>query len=96
MPCLKFHCEESIKLFGKSFESLHNWLDEFAGTKEYGMRHRKKRHHFEGIEEAVKLFGEEVREPARQHIISDLKTEGWTEKDPFPKDETHYKKIGLF
>ena len=85
------HCKESIKLFGESFEKVHLWLDEFAGSVKYGMRHRRKRHHEEGIKEAVKLFGEEIRIAARQHIISDLKQEGWKEGfDPFPKNEEHY------
>jgi len=96
MPHLKYHIEESLKLFGEPFEELHIWLDEFAGKPTYGMRHRHKRHHLAGIEEAVKLFSEVAREPARKHIISDLKEEGWTESDPFPKDENHYKSMGLF
>jgi hypothetical protein len=25
-----------------------------------------------------------------------LKEEGWTERDPFPQDEAHYVKMGLF
>jgi hypothetical protein len=32
----------------------------------------------------------------RMHIIADLKQEGWTEDQPFPRDEQHYKGIGLF
>mgnify|MGYP000737140376 CR=1 FL=1 len=90
------HCEESVRLFGEPFEEVHLWLDEFAGTEEYGMRHRKKRHHEAGIEESVAQFGEEVREAARQHVISDLKQEGWTDSDPFPRDEREYVKMGLF
>jgi hypothetical protein len=42
------------------------------------------------------LFGELAGEVARQHIISDLKEEGWTENDPFPQDERHYVAMGLF
>jgi len=38
------HCEESIRLFGKPYEEVHRWLDEFAGSKKYGMRHRKVRY----------------------------------------------------
>jgi hypothetical protein len=91
------HCKESIKLYKKPFEEVHLWLDEFAGSKEYGMRHRRKRHHEEGIKEAVNLFGEEAREVARQHIISDLQQEGWKEAvDPFPQNEKKYIEIGLF
>ena len=33
---------------------------------------------------------------ARQHIISDLKLEGWTEFDHFPIDEKDYVRMGLF
>ena len=90
------HCQESIVLFGKPYEEVHRWLDEFAGTARYGMRHRRVRHHEAGIREAVKLFGEEVGVVAKQHIISDLKEEGWTDRDPFPRDEDHYVKMGLF
>jgi len=75
------HCEESIKLFGK------------PGI---GMKHRKFRHHIKGIEEAVILFGSEVEKVAMQHIISDLKMEGWDESYPFPKDMKDYINLGLF
>ena len=90
------HCEESERLFGNRFEEVHKWLDEFAGTPEYGMRHRKMRHHHDGINQVIKLFGEEAGKAAKQHILSDLKLEGWSETDPFPKDREYYVKIGLF
>ena len=85
-----------MKLFGKTYEEVHLWLDEFAGTKEYGYRHRKVRHHEEGIRRAAELFGADAVRAARQHIISDLRLEGWTENDPFPKDEADYIRIGFF
>jgi len=44
----------------------------------------------------MEFFGEEAAKAAKQHIISDLKEEGWTETDPFPRDEEHYVKMGLF
>jgi len=93
---LKEHEIESLKLFGKPFTEIHKWLDEYAGSKEYGMRHRKKRHHRTGISEAVRIFGNEAEKPALQHIISDLKEEGWTEKEHFPEDEKDYVKMGLW
>jgi hypothetical protein len=96
MPSFEEHCLGSLKLFGKSFAEVHLWLDEYAGTEEYGYRHRKKRHHMEGIRQAAELFGTDAAKVARQHIISDLKMEGWTENDPFPKNEANYVKIGLF
>jgi len=96
MSSFEKHCQESIELFGAAYEEVHLWLDEFQGTPELGFRHRRKRHHEAGIKEAVKIFGEDAGPVARQHIISDLKEEGWTESDPFPKDEEHYVKMGLF
>jgi len=66
------------------------------GTERYGMRHRRVRHHEAGIRRVMEFFGEEAAKAAKQHIISDLKEEGWTETDPFPRDEEHYVKMGLF
>ena len=90
------HCRESIALFGKPYEEVHHWLDEFYGTEKYRTRHRRVRHHEAGIREVIKLFGEEAGIVAKQHIISDLKQEGWTNRDPFPRDEGHYVKMGPF
>jgi hypothetical protein len=90
------HCRDSEVRFGRRFEEVHRWLDEFQGTPKYGMRHRRVRHHEAGIREATALFGEEASEVAREHIIADLKEEGWTLNDPFPQDERHYVAMGLF
>lgn len=85
---------ESEKTFGKKYEGVHRWLDEYFA--ELGPRHRRKRHHQKGIDQVAELFGEEAAKAARQHIISDLKQEGWEEDDPFPRNEQEYVKIGLF
>lgn len=90
------HCKESIEKFGKPYEEVHRWLDKFAHSKEYGMKHRRVRHHLQGIKEAEELFGKEAGEVAKAHIISDLKLEGWKESDPFPKNEKHYVSMGLY
>lgn len=90
------HCDECLRILGQPFEDVHKYLDAFAGSSEYGMRHRRKRHHLVGIEEVRRLFGAEAAEAARLHIVSDLKEEGWTESDPFPKDEKDYVRMGLF
>ncbi len=91
------HCTESTLLFEKPYEEVHRWLDEFQKAPGIGMKHRRFRHHQAGIKEATKLFGEAAGNVARQHIISDLKQEGWNERDhPFPRDEDHYVKMGLF
>jgi len=90
------HCDEARSTFGKPYAEVHHWLDEFAGKPPYGMRHRKKRHHRAGVEEVRRLWGDEAAAVARQHIITDLIMEGWRESDPFPKDEDHYRQLGLF
>ena len=88
------HCKECIEKIGKPYGEVHKWLDEFARSKKYGMRHRKLRHHLAGIAEAEKLF--KGGEAARLHVIADLKMEGWHEGDHFPEDEKDYVKMGLF
>ena len=91
---LEEHEQKSIDLFGKPFHEVHQWLDEFSGSTKYGLRHRKLRHHLEGIDEAVSIFGEEVREVARQHIVDDLHLEGWLEGvHEFPKNQRHFEKL---
>jgi hypothetical protein len=96
MPKIDDHCTESLRLFGSPHLDVHLWLDALAGSPECGMRHRRKRHHRAGIEAVRRIFGDEAAEAARRHIISDLKTEGWKESDPFPEDEAHYVRMGLF
>ncbi len=96
MASFEQHCAESVASFGKPYDQVHRWLDEFAGRPPYGMRHRKLRHHRAGIEEVRKLWGDEAAAAARQHIISDLKMEGWTEGQPFPRDERDYVGMGFF
>ena len=96
MSKFEAHCQESIDLFGQPFEEVHLWLDAFSGIEPYRMRHRRVRHHEAGIREAVRLFGSDAAAVARQHIISDLKEEGWTEQDPFPQNEAEYVQMGLY
>ncbi len=90
------HCRESLEKFGHVYDEVHRWLDYFAGSKEYGMAHRQKRHHKEGIDEIRNLYGELAVDVAKQHIISDLKEEGWTDMDHFPDNEKDYVKMGLY
>ena len=96
MPRFEEHCRQSLQACGQDWAEVHLWLDEFAGTPEYGFRHRRKRHHEAGIRQVIALFGVEAGEVAHQHIIADLKEEGWTERDHFPLDEADYVRMGLF
>ena len=96
MPSFEQHCAESVASLGKPYEEVHRWLDEFAGRPPYGMRHRKKRHHRAGIEVVRRWWGDEAAAAAGLHIMADLKMEGWTEDQPFPRDEQDYVRMGLF
>jgi hypothetical protein len=96
MSTFEKHCQQALAQFGKPYEEVHRWLDEFAGKPGYGMRHRRVRHHLAGIEQVRNIFGDEAVSAARQHIITDLKEEGWVESDPFPIDEQDYVRIGFF
>ena len=92
---LEEHEKMTIQLLGEPFTEVHLWLDEYFST--LGARHRRKRHHLKGIEEVCSLWGDRGAEVARQHIIDDLKCEGWREgKDRIPADETDYVRMGLF
>ena len=94
---LEDHEAETVRLLGQKFTEVHKWLDEFAGTPQYGMRHRKVRHHQEGIKQAEQLFGPLGAAAAMRHICSDLSDEGWDERiDPMPKNEQEYKSMGFY
>ncbi len=93
---LEDHCTQSIHLFGEAFPEMHIWLDAYASTP-LGARHRRKRHHLVGIEEVRRRWGDRAASTARQHIIDDLKDEGWVEGlDRIPQDEADYVRMGLF
>ncbi len=70
------------------------WLDALAGVRGFAFRHRRERHHEAGLDKVRRIFGEDAVKAARQHIITDLKMVGWTEKDPFPRDENDYEDNG--
>jgi hypothetical protein len=89
------HCAESVRLLGEAFEEVHRWLDEYAATP-LGARHRRKRHHLAGIEEARRRWGDRAAEAARGHVVADLREEGWAEGDRIPADERDYVRMGLF
>lgn len=92
----KDHCEESIRLFGKPFEEVHAWLDEFSAFTKASIFHRRYRHHLAGIEEVRSMWGDAAAEAARQHIISDLLMDGWSEEEGIPENTIHYISMGLF
>jgi DNA-binding GntR family transcriptional regulator len=92
---LEDHEQMTIQLLGEPFTAVHLWLDELFPR--IGARHRRVRHHLQGIVEVRRRWGNVAAEAARLHIIDDLKGEGWVEgKDRIPADEADYIKMGLF
>lgn len=76
----EYHCMASEGSFGQRFEEVHKWLDEFLTHYHPSERykHRKHRHHAEGVEEARERFGDIGAAVAEQHIRID--NEGWLPK----------------
>lgn len=78
------HCERTKEILGKRYEEVHRWLDEFSYSR--GYRHRKVRHHLEGVLEVKERFGNEAMLAALIHISDD--NEGWIpNKDDYEADE---------
>jgi hypothetical protein len=97
MSYLAEHEKECVEILGEPFTEVHKFLDQYAFTYQYGMRHRHKLHHLQGIEEVRSLYGDKAAEAAKLHILADLALEGFpNDEDLIPKNEKHYKAIGLF
>lgn len=80
--------EREKEAIEKLLMALHEWLDWYFGKKgedEEGLydftgaqsfRHRAKRHHIQGIGQAVEFFGRQyeaiIREEAERHIKEDM------------------------
>lgn len=96
MADFEHHCRETQLALGDRFEAVHLWLDEFFLSPKFGTRHRRLRHHEDGINEVAKRFGFEAAKAARIHILTDLRMEGWKDGDPFPRDEGHFVALGLW
>ena len=88
-PELYLQEKETIE---KLILEVHEWLDYYCGktgedeegkydfTGRSIIRHRRKRHHLEGINKAVEIFSclyggkftDVIRQEARQHVIDDM------------------------
>lgn len=97
MPTFEEHCDETREVLGSDHDDVHQWLDEYHGQLPFGTRHRRLRHHEEGIAEVIAIFGEEAGLAARLHIVADLTREGWKpERDYSPQNEKDHARIGLW
>lgn len=70
MPSCEQHCLECLHFIGDEFSYVHIWLDEFSLIQ--GPKHRLSRHHKEGIEEVLRMWGDSAAKAAERHIISDV------------------------
>jgi hypothetical protein len=88
------HEAECVEKLGRPFTEVHVYLDHFY--PEYGFKHRCKLHHKVGIELVRQQWGDEAAVAAKLHILSDLAIEGYpSDEELIPRDEKHYKEIGL-
>jgi len=65
------HRQDCIRFLGADHAEVHRWLDECF--KDLGPLHRKMRHHREGIQEAVSIFGDGAKDAASIHILRDCR-----------------------
>ena len=63
------HCRDCYRLLGDRYENVNQWMDELF--RKYGPRHRRHRHHWRGVVEAKRLFGEAGAKAAIVHIVRD-------------------------
>ena len=71
MAPLHQHMKDCERFLGAPYEEVHRWIDEFYATA--GPKHRKFRHHWEGVSAAESLFGEEGAKAALVHILRDCR-----------------------
>ena len=72
MASLAQHNADCLKWLGETWEPVNLWMDELFAT--YGSKHRRYRHHREGIEEARNLFGDTGALAAAIHILRDCRS----------------------
>lgn len=63
------HCRDCERILGSKHEDVNRWMDELF--RQHGPRHRRFRHCWHGVREALKLFGKEDAKAAVIHIVRD-------------------------
>ena len=74
MAGFKTHCDDCVRLLGKPYEEVHEWLDFY--TKQYNPYiylefHRQFRHTDKALKEQFKQWGFYHQLAAKIHIIRD-------------------------
>lgn len=92
------HCRRVKKRLGEDFAHVHRWLDEFYGHWRYKTKHRKLRHHWGGIEEVRRMWGDRAAQAAAIHILDDLRSgeDASLEESDIPKDKEEYVRRGYW
>jgi hypothetical protein len=63
------HCRDCELILGDRHEDVNRWIDELF--RQFGADHRGYRHHWRGVQEAKRLFGEGGAKAAIVHIVRD-------------------------
>jgi len=71
MASLEQHVKDCTEFLGDGYTQVNRWIDEYFAS--LGPKHRRIRHHKEGIEEARLLFGEKGALAAIVHILRDCR-----------------------
>jgi len=74
MAKIKTHCEDCIRLLGKPYKEVHEWLDFYAKKWNPGIYleyHRQFRHTDKALKEQFKQWGFYQQQAAKIHIIRD-------------------------
>jgi hypothetical protein len=83
MAAFEEHCKDCERIIGDRCENVNRWMD--ACFKDFGPLHRFARHHWRGVDEAGKLFGDLGRKAAIVHILKDCgqvpKARQWAEQE---------------
>lgn len=90
------HIKRCVEVLGEGFPEVHKYLDYYFGRFPYFDKHRRKRHHKEGIAEVEKILGHEAAKAAYLHIFDDLMMDNWKPEDGIPENEEDYVKRGLW
>lgn len=72
----KEHCDECRQVLSRDWAVVHKWLDHFAAQTYPSDRHRLYRHHWDGVEEVRRRWGDEAAKAAELHILSDMRAYG--------------------
>lgn len=89
-----FHEAESIRYFSEPFTEVHKWLDELVWKDgKLNVFHRRFRHNMQGVRFITDKYGHLAGKAAIRHIITDLTSNLWNQKDGIPETPEDYDKI---